>query len=113
MSTLASELEGVVAALRAGGVHASVDSRNVHGPFAWVTPHDIGAALGGNLTVRAAIYLVAPDVGGRAAVELLGKLLDDVSELVTFDEPVTYVTVTLPGSAPANLPALRIITSTE
>lgn len=109
-SQMLDALDGMVEALRAGGVHASVDLKNLTsvGAAVWVTPFDASADLAGNLRFRAALYLLGPKGSGRNHLELIGSLLDQVAELVTFDEPPTFVVVN-----DADRPAFRIITSTD
>lgn len=113
MSQLTEALDEVVTALRDAGVTASTDATNLHGPAAWVTPHDVTGNLAGNITVRAAVYLIAPARSGRTPLALIGQLLDQVADVLTLDEPAQYVTVSPPGASGADLPALRIITSTD
>ena len=110
---LSAALGRVVDALREAGIAASTDARNLHGPAAWVTPNTVVPRLGGNLDVTAAVYLIGPNVGGRSSIAQIGQLLDKVADVLTFDEPAQYVTVTPPGNAPAEQPAMRIITTTD
>lgn len=113
-SQLTQAIDAVVEALADRGIPATSDARNTStSGYAWVTVHDITDTLGGALRVRAAVYLIAGDRGGRVHLEELGRLLDRTATVLTFDEPAQMVTVTPPGNAPAPLPALRIITTTE
>ena len=68
----------------------------------------INADLAGDLHVRAALFLMGPKGSGRNHLDLIGGLLEQVSELVTFDEPPTYVVVN-----DTDRPAIRIITTTD
>lgn len=108
-SQLLTDLDRLVTALRAAGVHASVDLKNLTsvGVGVWVTPFDWSADLAGDLHVRAALFLMGPKGSGRNHLDLIGSLLEQVSELVTFDEPPTYVVVN-----DTDRPAIRIITTT-
>lgn len=109
-SLLLEDLDRLVDALRAAGVHASVDLTNLKGVGVgvWVTPFDWSADLAGGLHVRAALFLMGPKGSGRNHLDLIGGLLEQVSELVTFDEPPTYVVVN-----EVDRPAIRIITTTD
>lgn len=109
-SLLLEDLDRLVDALRDAGLHASVDLTNLKGVGVgvWVTPFDWAADLAGNLHVRAALFLMGPKGSGRNHLDLIGGLLDQVSELVTFDEPPTYVVVN-----DVDRPAIRIITTTD
>lgn len=109
-SLLLEDLDRLVDALRAAGVSASVDLTNLKGVGVgvWVTPFDWSADLAGDLHVRAALFLMGPKGSGRGHLDLIGGLLEKVAELVTFDEPPTYVVVN-----EVDRPAIRIITTTD
>lgn len=109
-SQLLTALDRVVEVLRAADIHASVDLTNLKGVGVgvWVTPFDFSADLAGNIRVRAALFLMGPKGSGRSPLDLIGGLLDQVSELVTFDEPPTYVVVN-----DVDRSAIRIITTTD
>lgn len=112
VSQLVESLTRVRDALIEGGVHATLDAREIVPPCAWVTVHDVtGAYLCGDLTVRADVALIVGDFGEPVALEQLGQLLDKVADVLTFEEPGRPVTLTPPGIAP--VPAVVITTSTD
>lgn len=111
MSQLAESLTRVVDALKAAGINATTDPRDLTMPGAWVTVHDvINPSLCGGYDVRADVCLMVADNGAPHAVAALGDLLHLAATVLTFDEPVQPMTVTPPGGAPT--PALVIVTTT-
>ncbi|MFW0790101.1 hypothetical protein [Gordonia sp. CPCC 205333] len=111
MSQLADALDSLVDLLRANGVHATTDGRDLNPPAAWVTLHDVTPFLGGTLAVRGDVCLIVGDFGSKVAIAQLGDLLDKVAAVVSFDEPARPMTVTLPGQTP--MPALAITTTIQ
>jgi hypothetical protein len=72
-----AELQTVADALTAGGVPAAVDPRDVSLPGAWVQRRTITRdLLGGGVTMRVRVWLIAPDVGMWGALELLDEMYD-------------------------------------
>lgn len=105
----------VAAMLKAAGVRAAVDARNVNAPGAWVTCTRISspAYLCGASDATVDVYLIAPDNGTTAALETLDQLLADALEILDVDGDIeTDHAVTLPNS-PAPLPAYRLTTEVE
>lgn len=100
-------VEAVVADLRAGGVRATSDPRDLNRlPAVFVAVDTIREAnLCGECETVVALVMVAKDTGNRLALSALSELYEDVRELVEIDGDVTAESVTLPGSAPAPLPA--------
>lgn len=112
-SQLEAALDRVVEALRAQGVRATTDARNVNPPCAYVTAGTVGnGTLCGELAITASVFLIAGDRGGKLSISELGKLLDAADSVLTFEEPARMVQATPPG-LPAPLPALLITTTTE
>ncbi|AWY04758.1 hypothetical protein PQC61_gp12 [Gordonia phage Emperor] len=104
----------VETALRGAGLAASADPRQLNPPCAWVSAtgltHEL---LSGGGTVRLDVYLIAPDHGVTAALDVLSTLLDKALDAL---DPATETSlneaVTLPaGGGP--LPAFRLTVERE
>lgn len=113
MSELVGALDRVTARLRAAGIDATTDPRNLNPPCAWVTVHDITTpTLCGSYEVRAAVCLIAGDAGSPQSLDALGSMLDLAADCVSFDEPVAPMTIQPPGVG-TSIPALVIVTTTN
>lgn len=112
-SQLSAALGRMVDALKAAGVNATTDARNLNAPVAFVTVNQVATVtLCGEIQVTADVYLIAHDRGGKLSIEELGKMLDRALTVLTLDEPARMVVANPPGlGAPA--PALLITTTTD
>lgn len=111
---VAAELDRVVTLLRGNAIRASVDPRDLNPPCVWVAArtlaHDL---LGGGGTLRAELYLIAPDTGAGRALRTLTTLLGQVLALVDPDADTSLgEAVTLPGGGQP-LPAFRVTVDIE
>lgn len=115
----ADVLEDVATALRAAGLGASVDPRNLQPPAVLVRGDALAAGQGklcGRITVRYSLLLLAPEIGETGAYAQLEDLYDQVAAL-DLDPTVGVVSLTsddrpfertiLPDSSTA-LPTLRL-----
>ncbi|WP_330182821.1 hypothetical protein OHB26_03660 [Nocardia sp. NBC_01503] len=111
---VAALLDIVVSQLRAAGIRASVDPRDLNPPCAWVAArtvaHDL---LGGGGTVTADIYLIAPNIGVPQALKTLTGLLDQALTVIAPDADTSLSErVPLPSGGDP-LPAFRITVDLE
>ena len=107
MSNIVEALNHVVAELRAAGVNADTDPRNLTLPGCLVGLDQIHRALARSATVVIRILAIAPDNGNPYPI--LDELLDKVAHLV--ETPANAASVTMPNHAPAPLPALELHTT--
>lgn len=105
MSLIFDDLADLVDVIKARGIPATLDSRDLDAPGAIVDLERIGDdnTMCGSYTASAAVYLVAPDNGRPVALAQLLELYDKVSDLTTGAETVELA---LPDTAP--LPALKL-----
>lgn len=103
-------LDGLVDALRAEGLRASVEPRDLNAPCAWVTPSQTttGMYLCGDGELRVDVYLIAPDHGYVRSLQTLEDSLAKALQVIEPDEAVSLAeSVVLPDS-PNPLPAFLI-----
>ncbi|MBF6483845.1 hypothetical protein IU431_06695 [Nocardia otitidiscaviarum] len=111
---IAAQLEDVAAQLRAAGVRASVEPRDLNPPCAWVVGRSLAhELLSGGGTLTADVYLIAPDTGIMAALAALTELLDLALTVIEPDADTSLSeSVTLPGGG-GPLPAYRLTVNLE
>ncbi|MGW0247924.1 hypothetical protein ACWDYH_14950 [Nocardia goodfellowii] len=111
---IASILEGLADELKAAGVRAAVDPRDLNPPCAWVVARSIAhELLGGGGTVAVEVYLIAPDSGAPQAYRTLTDLLDKALTVLEPDADTSLSeAVTLPGGG-GPLPAFRLTVNIE
>lgn len=102
-------LQGLVDALRASDVEASLDPSDLNLPGVYVTLdriHDY--TLAGRGVVSARVMLLAPDRDNRRALESLQTLYDDTTAVVDPTSDVEATTAALPAGH--EVPALTFTT---
>ncbi|MCP2281066.1 hypothetical protein [Nocardia amikacinitolerans] len=111
---VAAMLDGLAVELRAAGVRASVDPRDLNPPCAWVVGRSIAhELLGGGGTVTADVFLIAPDAGVPQAYRTLTGLLDLALTVLEPDADTSLSeSVTLPGGG-GPMPAFRLTVNLE
>jgi len=101
--------------LRAAGLTAEHDPRDLNLPGAWVTPGELTlnrlAKDAGEIDVIVA--LIAPDAGGSSTLTILDDLLSKAIEADIGISSVEPGTVQLENHAPGGLPALITTVSIE
>lgn len=105
-------LTGLRDELAGAGIPASLNPGEVRTPGAWVTARDIpldSLTLAGHGSLRARIWLVAPDVGALQAWDVLGELLDQALTVIGPDSDIALnQAITLPHTPSTPLPAFRL-----
>lgn len=111
---IAAQLDTLTAALKAVDLRAAVDPRDLNPPCVWVAPRSMShELLSGGGTMRADLYLIAPDSGAAQALRTLSGLLDLVLAVVAPDADTSLSeSVTLPGGGQP-LPAFRVTVDLE
>lgn len=102
MAGILETAEGLCEALRAEGMRAAVDPRDLNAPCAWVSPNQAttGMYLCGEGELRVDIYLVSPDHGYVRSLQTLENLLSKALQVIEPDEPVSLdSSVVLPDNA--------------
>lgn len=107
MSTIVEALNHVVAELRAAGVNADTDPRNLGLPGCLVGLEQVDRTLYAGHLVRVRVLAIAPDTGDPYPI--LDALLDQIAEHV--ETPATAASVVLPNHNPSPLPALELYTT--
>ena len=110
----AATLESVAADLRAAGIPATIDPRNLNPPAVLVRGDQVDAGAGklcGTETIRFSLLLVVPDIGEASAYAALDALYSTVKSAgaavrLTTD-PRPFERTVLPDS-PTALPTLRL-----
>lgn len=113
---IGSTLRGVVAALKAVGLEAAADVRDLNVPGCLVTPDSVQPAtkLCGTPTLRAFVDLVSTDAGDVNAYDQLDALLATAAPVLDPDrtrDPLTFRRVQ-GSNEPTGLPALRVTIQT-
>lgn len=97
--------------LRAAGVRADLDPRNINPPAVWIQLREVENLLAaGARMVTFRLFLIVGDAGTEQALAALDQLLD-ATATAGWDwsaEPIETVTVSLPGVESTQLPALRL-----
>lgn len=102
-------LQDVADLLTGAGLRAALDPQDVDPPGAWVTLEEFSQrTVRGDLRVTAAVYLIAPNVDYRRAMEQLAQLFNLARTVLTPDGPVRAQGVILPADPTQPLPALRL-----
>lgn len=105
-------LEALADQLRAAGIRATLDHREINTPCVYIRPrtlaHDILGCLG---TLTVDCYIVTRDAGGQPAIyssldELLAQVLDVIEPTADTD---LFIGLATPQS-PTPLPAYRVTT---
>lgn len=99
------ELQALVDEIRARGINASLDPRDLDAPGALVELERVAAdaMLCGDYTATATVYLLAPDNGRAAATATLLDMYDRLADMVHGAETVD---IALPETG--SLPALQL-----
>lgn len=94
--------------LRAAGITAEHDARDLNLPGAWVTPGDVtfNRLADEAAQVEIVVALVAPDVGGVEALRILDDMLAKTRDAGIGAATFEPGTVQLENHAPGSLPAL-------
>lgn len=113
---ISSTIKGVVAALKAAGLEAAADVRDLNPPGCLVTPDSVQPAtkLCGTPTLKAFVDLVGRDAGDVTAYDQIDALLAAASPVLVADrtrDPLTFRRVNA-SNDPTSLPALRVTIQT-
>ena len=116
MTGLGGAIRPALVALRdqlaGAGIPASLTPGEVRTPGAWVTATSVpldSLTLDGHGSLRARVWLIAPDVAAMQAWDELGKLLDLALTVVGPDADIAVnQAVTLPHTPSTPLPAFRL-----
>lgn len=113
---IGSTLRGVVAALKAVGLEAAADVRDLNVPGCLITPDQVLPAtkLCGTEQLRAFVDLVARDAGDTTAYDQLDALMAKAGPVLDPDrtrDPLTFRRVNTSDN-PTGLPAVRVTIAT-
>ena len=76
---IAAPLDEILATLTNADIPATDDARNITAPCCFVTVTNLrGFTLGGGYEAEGEILAIVPDHGGRADIEALSNLLEDI-----------------------------------
>lgn len=116
-SELLTKLQALVDAIKPAvgpTVKVTLDAREIAPPCVFVMLHDLPVAdqpLCGDLAVRADACLIVGDFASTLTLDALGQLLDNVKQVIDWEEDARPAALNLPGwSAP--IPALVLTTTT-
>lgn len=94
--------DAVVTRLRAGGVRATIDERDINPPAVWVKPPVVNWRFGKGWSAQWTLQAVVPDTGRNVALAALGELVEAVQTAMGW-AAVTAMPIALVipgGSAP-------------
>lgn len=103
----------IVEDLAGVGITATIDPAEIEVPGAWVTAREVDDfTIGGGGTVTVDVYLIAPDVMPRDAMDMLSSLGMQALAVLDVEQMTTNDSIQLPdGGRPK--PAFRITTKVE
>jgi hypothetical protein len=108
MPNLTSAVADYVDRLRAAGVRASADTRDINPPCVHINPPEVAYRFGKGWDATWRAYAIAPDSGPAESLEVVGELLENtqaaLAGLVVTARPAELLT--LDGGPP--LPAYEL-----